>query len=233
MAKKSGDLPGWFRPLLDSAKDKAGSRLALARKIGMSHPAIMEWEEGAVPGLDRFLELLEYVGGDISHALPGDPHPARGSEVKVWGEVSAGNALVSEQHPEYIDALTLNWQESRAWSRTTGPVAYLRVRGDSMEPAYPDRCLIACRAPQPMMTIPQGWPAILQDVTTHEQTFKLHYEVRGKGGRPVVLGVPINNRHELVSFSKGRPIVNYLVLGKVQPFMGDLPERGMILRDSG
>lgn len=64
-------MPPWFYELLESAKTQAGSRSALARKLGMAPTGIIGWEEGGAPGADKLIALLDFMGGDIRRALPG------------------------------------------------------------------------------------------------------------------------------------------------------------------
>lgn len=224
-----------LKPLIDKAITKAGGTPeALGEALGVSRTSIQNWQATGSMKTNNFLRLLSFIGGDIERALP-EYQPDRASAtVTVYGEVSASSAVVSEEVREEIDAFELNWKRSRAWTLTTGPVVYLRVRGDSMSPAYPEGSLIACRAPHTPGMTPQGWPVVLQDNDNHEQTFKLFYTIRGDRGRPMVLGVPINPAHHPVPFPN-RAIINYLVLGKIEPYDGAIPEplSGMLLREAG
>jgi transcriptional regulator with XRE-family HTH domain len=90
-------LPSWFFAALDAAKRKAGSRAALARALQTRHPTIMDWEEGAVPGVDKFLLLMEYIGGDIERALPGYDLTAEASERMIARLAQAENQIAELQ----------------------------------------------------------------------------------------------------------------------------------------
>lgn len=68
--EKRISLP-WFHDLLLVAFEKAGkSHSTLAKQLGVSRQTIMAWEGTSLPRIDHFVVLVNYLGGDISRALP-------------------------------------------------------------------------------------------------------------------------------------------------------------------
>lgn len=72
MSEKKSN-PEWFQKMLDDAKEKAGGSWdELADHLGVARGTVTGWagEYGRPPKMNDFLELLTYMGGNISRALP-------------------------------------------------------------------------------------------------------------------------------------------------------------------
>lgn len=204
--------------IVAQAVELAGGQRRLAELIGIEHHSkISRWLTGTKIEASLFKKIEAFVASrsPSTDEARGEPK----AFVDVIGRVAAGSVSASVEDRQQVDALTLNWTKSTAWALTRGEVRYLQVWGNSMEPAYPDGSLIACREPRDAASVPKGWPVILQDQTSHEQTFKLFYTTPGQRG-PVTVGVPINPAHDLVVFRTGAK-VNYLVVGKIEPFVAN------------
>lgn len=223
----------WFRDLLDSAKEKAGSRLALSKILGVSAPTISGWEEGSVPAMDAYLRLLKYAGGDNERALPGwTPPTDRPKPLQVVGSVQAGSSSATFQLDETHPDLDFLWRKSSGWAYSRGPVLYIRVVGDSMEPVYPADSMIAVRK-WSGTALPRSMPAVLFDKATQGSTLKL-YQKRVRGNRVAVIGVPINPLHEALVWRPDDVEIQFVVLGKVEPMsVRELRQNGIsrVLRE--
>jgi SOS-response transcriptional repressor LexA len=185
--------------------------------------------EGHNPTLATVEKLLRAIGGDIARALPrdadGETLHINGESMPVYGSVSAGRVDLAVEEVENIDAPSTLWRDSVYRALTTGPVHYLRVRGDSMEPDFPDGSLIACARPNTAQ-LPDLTPVILRHAD--DVTFKL-FQRAGKD----VLAVPLNRSHPVQQFRLRDISVDYIVLGTVTPYRQGTSASRRILRDNG
>jgi hypothetical protein len=66
--------PRWLWGMVVAGVEKAGSLEELGKHIHSARPTILGWRDGATPRLDKVEALINFVGGDLSRALPGyDP----------------------------------------------------------------------------------------------------------------------------------------------------------------
>jgi SOS-response transcriptional repressor LexA len=209
------NLPKWFYEVLEAAKEKAGSRAALARALDTRHPTIMDWEEGSVPGLDKFLQLLDYAGGDISRALPGYQDEPQRPSIRVYGRVSAGLVTLAQQEERVVEGEDGAWKSSVYRKLTHGPIIYLEVSGNSMEPEYPDGALLACAKPS-QRSLPDLTPVIAR--VDESATFKLYRMSRDRSNRAEVELVPINRSYHIQRFAPSQVAIDYVVLGFINPW---------------
>lgn len=204
----------------------------LARRLGESRQNVNHWRSGRMPEPHRQGPLLEKMGGDIRRALPGYQPPEGQRPLTVMGTVQAGSSSTNLQHSEEHADLDFLWRKSSGWAYSTGPVRYLRVVGDSMEPAYPANSIIAVRAHNGM-PLPHSMPVVLLDRTTQSSMVKL-YQKKLRGTRAVVFGVPINPLHEVMSWHSEDDVkIQFVVLGKAEPLSGrEIRQGTYTMRDS-
>lgn len=224
-------LPEWFYEALKRGKERAGSRVALARALGVKHPTIMDWEDGAVPGLDNALRLLEYAGSDLSLVLVSESLPQE--PVCIVGRVSAGAKSTAFEEPRRLDGISSAWKRSVYWPLcAAGLVVYLEVDGNSMEPDYPDGCLLACARPAGG-PLPDLTPVIAR--VLDQATFKLYSLGRDRQRRPEVELIPINRTYKVQRHDPKEVSIDYIVLGVANPWKHGVASepKAPIFKDSG
>jgi hypothetical protein len=151
----------------------------------------------------------------------------------VMGAVQAGSANATFQLDEYHPDLDFLWSRSSGWSYSKGPVHYIRVIGDSMEPVYPEGGIIAVRQWN-HNELPHSTPVVLLDKRTHASTLKL-YQKKIIKGQPVIVGVPVNPIHETQIWRPHEVEIQLVVLGKAEPLsVREIRQNGsrFVLRDS-
>lgn len=209
--------------ILKGLREFDGSERAYAEKIGVKYGALRSWiERGSEPSADKVETILKNLGGDITRALP-DYSPSErelagyASPVKIHGEVSAGHASYSQSPIETEQVLETCYGSSPHYSITQGPIVHLKVSGDSMEPDFPHRSLLACRAPWVAKeAIPNGTPCIML-TSDGDTTFKLFQYSKAYGR---VLAIPINESYDVQIFKPSEVEVQLIVVGISQAMRG-------------
>lgn len=207
----------WFYNCLTDYLKRVGTQKEAAYRLGVSQSMLSGYvRRDNVPSVAFADRLLREIGGDIRRALPDyEPDGPPAQPLTVHGRVSAGrvNLAVEETHtfPSINDA----WRESIYRQFTTGPVTYLTVHGDSMEPHYPDGCLLACARPA-TRELPDLTPVIAR--AGDGATLKLYRLGRDRRRQPEVELIPINfPQHDIQRFAPGAIEIDYIVLGFINP----------------
>lgn len=217
--------------LLHKEYKKSGLSLQkFADKVGLTYGACRSYiERESEPSADRAEFILKALGGDITRALPDYiPPQAQSAPIRVFGEVSAGSASISQAPVEYENVLVETFRSSKYWNYTQGEIIPLRVKGSSMEPSYQNRQLIACRAPLiPVTEIRTGTPCIIVD-QYGEATFKL-FQYCAKERR--VYGIPINQEYDLQWWKAAEVQVQLVVIGVIQALDQTTLPSGRMLRE--
>lgn len=225
----------WIDDLIEAAKERHGGSLRkLAEAMGIANSTLAQWDSGTNRvAFERLEKLLKLAGGDIHRAMPGHETPGPMQSLEVMGSVQAGSASATFQLDEHHDSLDFLWAKSSGWPLSKGPVKYLRVVGDSMDPIYPESCIIAVRQWNGL-ELPRSTPAVLYDKLTQSSTLKL-YQKRVRAGRVAIFGVPINPAHEAMAWKPSDVEIQFVVIGKAEPLSGrEIRQNGnrMVLRDS-
>lgn len=226
--------PETLQRLIEAAKKKAGSRNALARVLGVAAPTIIEWEEGGGIKSTNADALRAFLGEDSSLAPRADNTEVVAAipQYAILGEVAAGACVELLSDPVLIDGPRHVWQRSTLWAHGTGPTHYLRVRGDSMDPEWPDGTLVAVRAPAtPIEMLPDLAPVVFADqLRPGEHTFKLlqvEYAPRDRAKVRAILGIPVNRTHRTIVWRPGEVSVKFLVVGAIHPVVTKSPSLAM------
>lgn len=208
---------------------------ALADNLGENKATVHRWLNGlSMPKNTKLVRILKDIGGDIERALPDYVPPGPMAPLQLVGTVQAGSSQFTQSELEIEESLNFLWSNTSAWHCSTGPVQYVRVIGDSMEPIYPEGCLIAIRNWRPGASVPHSTPVIFIDETTKSCTFKL-YQERRRGKITLLIGVPINPRHEALVWKESEATVHKIVLGKAEALSAREIRQNlgaMIMRDS-
>lgn len=185
---------------------------AFVDKIGVKMGAFRGWmDRNSEPSADIVEKVLERLGGDIVRALPEyTPPTVEEAPILVHGEVSAGNAAISQSPTEHSDVLKNTFRRSRYWANTQEEMKLVRVSGDSMAPDYEADSLIACRRPLHPTAVKDGTDCVFQD-RFGDMTFKRLK--RGAGG--IIHGVPINLEHDLHTWKPGEVEIALVAIGLV------------------
>jgi hypothetical protein len=230
----------FFSSLVDEAIRKAGGQRMLAEKLELGLATVSAWRGEGLPRLDSFVKLLDYVGGDIRRALPGWEADAQGKalvEAPLLGRVAAGTARYSAEDGRTIVVSPQDFRRSRWYHCTRAPqsgraIEWIQVDGASMEPEYPDGCLLACRPPADPANLPSGAHAILR-TRAGDMTFKV-VQFRGTGRNRELCAVPINRLYEVQFFPLGEVEIDWIVLGMFLHRVNDpTPARTGVLREGG
>lgn len=215
----------WFVPLLKKFIEKAGSETRAAKELGVDQKTINNLKLGITkrPRLDLAEELLKRMDGDISRALPDYEPDYEKQPVTLLGRVSAGYATLAVEDPQRIPDFKNIWERSRYRCITTGEVVMLEVQGDSMEPQFPDGCLLAIA--RPSGEIPNRTPVIAL-VKGEEATFKIWSLQKNAYGQEQVMLYPLNPTHEVQQYRRGDVIPLYIVLGEINPWKHGVVSNG-------
>lgn len=199
--------------LIKRGKAIAGSRLALADRLGIVPATIIGWEKGSDPMSEHRRKLEEFVASADRNYMPLlQVQESAENEIFISGQVAAGKVSFAGED-QYFKTLQSLWGKSRYWPITTGDVIYLEIVGESMAPEYLPGEIIACRAPQiRAQDIPSGTPCIFQESDEDNFTFK----IMRHGQSNEVIGQPLNPEFQFVIFSRELVQVPLIVLGKVQ-----------------
>lgn len=220
----------WFQSIIREQIDRRGARgglAALAREWGIDHTVLIKWRDGSEPGLKNVELVLAKTGGDMRRALP-DWESEKGETIEVLGQVAAGQTMVAYEERRTMDASTGPWRHSAFWKHTTGPVVFLEIHGQSMEPDFRDGSFIACRRPADARKIPSLAPCVFR--VGEEVTVKCF-----QAGTPgFVAGVPLNRSQEVMFFREWEVSIDYLVLGVLDPWRkgARVQPRAMLMEDS-
>lgn len=208
---------GFRQWIEDRVAEHDGNESAVARRIGVPPNYVHKWRLGQRPALDAISKALTAFGWELSPIAPGSV-PLRANPIIVMGSIAAGAAVDVFEQLEELDGNEAVWEQSALWPHGFGQVRYLRVSGDSMEPEFPARSLIAVRQSNlKPHVIPDLSPVVLEDLHSHEMTFKLVQVERDKKGQPrSILGNPINRTHRTIVWQPGEVAVRYVVLGTLQ-----------------
>jgi len=217
--------PG-FADLIIKAKEIAGSRLALAKALGVANATVIGWEKGADPGSEKYQRLIDYVE---KRPAVLEPHIVYDHEQVehvdreeqgffISGQVAAGKVTFAGEDQHVISLGSL-WAKSRYWPLTTGQVIFVEVHGDSMAPQYQAGEILACRTPANAMDLPNGTPCIFQEGEEDGFTFKLLHKTEGHA---YVIGQPLNPAFDVVMFKAKQVRIPLVVVGKVQLEKRDL-----------
>jgi hypothetical protein len=209
----------WFSDAIDAyMRDTKLGESELARRLGVARQTLNAWRGGRMPEEPRQVEMLTKMGGDIRRAFPAErvsgPMPA----MSILGTVQAGSSTMTLQEVETHTDLNFLWQRSSGWVHSKGPVSYIRVTGDSMDPVYPEGCIVAVREPV-SMELPKSTPVVFLDLATQSSTLKL-FQRRTIRGKDAIFGVPINPRHDAMIWSPKDVRIQFVVLGKAEPMSG-------------
>lgn len=202
----------------------------IGRKLGIGATMVtyylngMPTKNGGVetprPNSDLLMKALALIGGDISRALP-DYEPAGQSPLSILGDIEAGAAVQVFEEEVALEGIDDIWKRSSLFSKSFGPIKYLRVHGDSMAPDYPEGCLIPVRRTTiKAQNFPDFSPVILEDIHRQEMSFKLlQVEHSRKGDKSIraIVGNPINRAHRALIFKPDEVRVVFVVLGKIEP----------------
>jgi SOS-response transcriptional repressor LexA len=231
-------------PLLDRTLEKAfekagGDHKKVAAVAGVSGEAARKWKEGTNKPRGTHLEKLMAFVGEV----PATPHSGaavsggatgEGEALKVFGVVSAGLTRVAEQEERVISSPSRVWKTSVYRKLTMNEVIYLEVKGNSMEPDYPDGCFLACAKPAVRMDeIPDLTPVIAR--VNDDATFKLFRVSYDRNGRKEVELLPINRSFHIQRFNWRDAVVDYIALGFINPWKHGLNSepRSLVLRERG
>ena len=209
-----------IKSVVDQAIEQAKGVRGLAKQLGTSHSTVSGWTSGSCPSARLFEDMLKYLGGDIERALP-DYDPETAPSMQVLGRVAAGGEAVVYEDLELVHPQKDVWEHSSAAPLGFGPVQYMRVEGESMEPDYPRGCLIAVRrSTLKPWNVPHLSPVILVPKSAHDSaTFKLVQVKRDANDKPTqVLGVPINRSYDVLFWGPEEVGISHVVLGKVEVF---------------
>ncbi|MCJ8334477.1 MAG: hypothetical protein MJH10_09590 [Epibacterium sp.] len=185
---------------------------AFVDKIGVKLGMFRGWmDRNSEPSIEIAEQVLERLGGDIMRALPEyTPPTVEEAPILVHGEVSAGNATISQSPTEHSDVLKTTFRNSRLWSNTQEEIKLIRVIGDSMAPEYKADSLIACRRPLHPIAVKDGTDCIFQN-RYGDMTFKR----LKRGDKGLIHGVPINLEHELHTWKPGEVDIYLVAIGIV------------------
>jgi Peptidase S24-like/Helix-turn-helix len=205
----------------------AGNIKELSKLIGIPRTTINGWiKDGAIPSAERFAILLDFIGGNLSRALPdctlgNHPHP----EIQIFGRVTANSERWSVNAEKFsISSCDEVYKRSKLYHMTTGKSVYLQVEGDSMAPVYPHASVICCRRPSVGIDqIPAGSPVICE--VEGENNFKLISHDRNKN---MVILTPINPGHQVTICHDRKIKIPYLVVGHLSPTMGTINDNGVL-----
>lgn len=203
-----------FQTWLIERVREAGSESAVARKIGVAPNYVHKWVNGQQPSLEHFARAVKAYGGNLEDAFP--QHEGRVQEsLPVYGRVSAGTVSYAEQELRIIEGTPRVWSESVYRQHTTGPVIYIEVVGNSMEPEFPDGCLLACARPG-VSILPQFTPVIAR--IDDQYTFKLYSIAMNPYGKKEVRLTPLNRAFQVQSYRLSDVHIDYVVVGFVNPW---------------
>lgn len=201
--------------------------------LGCSQRAINTYRkpDGSQPNWLIYKKLVELVESDKVNETPNE-YRTKADELKIFGTVAAGVAKVAEQELRVLTSPREAWKSSAYWSLIHGEVVYLEVDGPSMEPEYPDGCLLACAKPADPSAIKDFTPVIARIDT--DVTFKLFRRSTDRAGRPEVELVPLNRLFDVQRYAPRDVHIDFIVLGFLNSwkFGVNLQPRGMILRES-
>ncbi len=185
---------------------------ALAELIEIDSSQIYRWYNGEVTPSGR--NILSFEALIPRKAYSPNEHLSEKPIATIRGLIGASPASDGIEVMEDIYSISELFSKSR-WNRyCIGEMFFHRIAGDSMEPAYPDGCLVACRKPRNSLAeIPDCTPVIFQE-SDHKHTFKiLHHRTIDK--KPIVIGQPLNNSHAAHVWALRKISAYAIVLGKV------------------
>lgn len=235
------------RRVIDSLLAQGMTQQEIGRRLGVKTTTVNYYKNGRVndkgehyypePTVRTWEAALEVEGYSISKTRPSDVEIAQTRDpLRVMGTVSAGVTRVAEQEIRVISGPSAAWSGSKYWGLTTGAVFYLEVTGDSMEPDYPNGCLLAC-APSAVgaKDIPNFTPVIARVHDSDDCTFKLYRRTLNEIGREVADLIPLNKSHDLQRYRLRDVAVSSIVLGFLNPWRRgvSIEYRAPVLRDSG
>lgn len=198
---------------LEAALAKAGTQRALAEILGTGHSTLSGWKNGVdMPAVD-FLKIVEYIGGDASRSMPDWEDDTKGG-LTIRGSVSAGLVTFAQADERVIEGPDGPWSTSTYRRLTHGPVQYVQVSGNSMEPDFPDGCILACA--KPSAKVPDMTPVIAR--VDDEMTFKLMAVTKDRRGKPEVELIPLNRTFRVARYAPEEVAVDYVVLGFINPW---------------
>ena len=183
---------------------------------GKQHPAFSE--------LCEIAEKFGWQMGDVD-APPPPPEEEPEPPTRLIGHLSDKDGTGAELvrgDARTIESLGEVWLRSKYHHLIAGSqIVYVEVRGKSMEPQFPDGCLLACSRPA-TSDLPDLTPIIA--TAEGRTTFKLHRVVQNAHGRREVELIPINRCLDIQRFKPREVSVEYVVLGFMSPWgRGALP----------
>lgn len=210
------DWSSWFVPALKAFVEDCGSQVAAAGKLGIPQTSISDYlKRRTEPKVGVIDKVMNALGGDLSRALP-DWQGTSEPSIIIAGQVSAGAVVHAQEDPRILEGgLAANWRQSAFWPLVDAsrPLVYLEVRGDSMEPDFPEGSLLACG--RPAGPVPDLTPVIAR--VGDEATFKLLVRSRHRGRQEVELH-PVNRTYRVARFAPSEVVVDYVVLGFANPW---------------
>jgi SOS-response transcriptional repressor LexA len=192
------------------------NRLRKANERKYYHADITRWLGSGNPKLEDLRRVLEYFHADPSELFGGasgeklSPAPAGDDGIDVIGRVAAGVISYSPEDHKRVPGNKRIWDYSAYRPLTQGPISYVEVIGDSMEPDFPEKSLIAVARPSTGQ-IPPLTPVIFRK--DDEMTLKLFQRVD-----KIVLAIPVNKSHEVQHFPVDLVHIDYIALGVVNPW---------------
>lgn len=228
----------WFMDLVRERMELLGLKNSkqLAEHVGKPAPTVWRWLKGIqAPAYKDLTEVAEKLGINLPTTTVNETpneYRTKADELKIFGTVAAGVAKVAEQELRVLTSPREAWKSSAYWSLIHGEVIYLEVDGPSMEPEYPDGCLLACAKPADPSAIKDFTPVIARIDT--DVTFKLFRRSTDRAGRPEVELVPLNRLFDVQRYAPRDVHIDFIVLGFLNSwkFGVNLQPRGMILRES-
>lgn len=193
------------------------SERAFAEHIDIPHSTFRSWldDRASEPKIDTVERIIKRLGGSFDRALPGwkpdiNLIKAHAQPVKLHGEVAAGAASYSQSPVEDEDVLENTYRDSDIHRFTTGEIAHVRVKGDSMEPQYPNGSLLAGSPPKVKKElIPHGTPVVLID-RFGDTTFK-EFQYNRQYKR--IIALPINPAYETQIYKLDDVEVQLIIIG--------------------
>lgn len=235
----------WFPALLRKRANELndhngrGGVERLKDLTGESRSNLERWMGGAnPPDLIKAESILAKLGGEMRRALPTYKAPgvadarrqleaeysSRGEPIRMGGPVAGGALQAGSQIVEGTVTFEELWRASpmHPYCARNEPFIVVPVTGNSMAPTYPDGSLIALGVYNGDK-LPQLAPCVFRMGSTDEdveRTFKLYCTT--EDGE--VLGWPLNPEYHPVIFRRRNPVIEYVVLGVLNPRPHDVRE---------
>ena len=194
----------------------------LAEVIGKPSASVSRWIRGkqspAFADLCEIADVLGWQMGDSETPPPEPPATAGWRPGHTIGHVWAKDSektYFTRDSAWSIESLDKAWEASPYWPFVSGfPISYADVKGDSMEPDYPEGSFLACSRPV-SSRLPELTPVIAR--VGKRMAFKLFRVVKNSRGEPEVELLPVIQCLRGRRYRLRQVRVEYVVVGVVKP----------------